>query len=121
MRTASIVLLTFLCIGCRRKPVSFHDDVQPILVARCINCHGNENPAAKIALATYDNLMNSKVPKWKKPIVIPGDPTESWLYLSSGTNQAHFRMPPDTLGFVPLTEKEVDLIGKWIQQGAKNN
>ena len=121
MRTAIIVLALFLVAGCGRKPVSFHDDIQTILNSRCVKCHGTDNPAAKIALISYEALMNSKIPKWKKPIVVPGDPSESWLYLSSGTTQAHFRMPPDTLGYVPLNAQEVELIGKWIQQGAKNN
>lgn len=121
MRTLGIVLLAFLLIGCSRKQVSFHDDIQPILNNHCVQCHGTANPGANIVLTSYDSVMSARVPKWKKPIVIPENPPESWLYLRSGTSQIHFRMPPDTSMVKPLTEKEVEMIGRWIQQGAKNN
>ncbi len=121
MRIAAIALLTLLLVGCGRKTVSYQNDIQPVLNQRCTQCHSAQNPAANIVLTSYDSLMNAKVTKWKKPIVIAGNASESWLYLSCGTTQSHFRMPPDTLGLVALNEKEIDLIGRWIQQGAKNN
>ena len=121
MRTLGIVLLVVLVIGCGRKPVSFHDNIQPILNSRCLKCHGIDKAAGHILLTSYDNVMNSRATKWKKPIVVAGNPSESWLYLRTGTTQPHFRMPPDTLTITPLTEKEIELIGRWILQGAKNN
>jgi uncharacterized membrane protein len=121
MRIASIVLLVFLVTGCGKKPVSFHNDIQPILNNHCIQCHGTQNPAAMVVLTSYDSVMSAKVTKWKKPIVVAGNPSESWLYLRTGTTQPHFRMPPDTLNMVPLSDEQLELIGKWIQQGAKNN
>jgi uncharacterized membrane protein len=108
-------------IGCGREPVGFHEQIQPILNNRCVRCHGAEKPAGKIMLSSYENLMNARATAWKKPIVVAEKPSESWLYLLSGTKQPHFRMPPDTSGVPPLTENEVELIGKWILQGAKNN
>ncbi len=121
MRTATIVLLSFLLLGCGRKSISYRNDIQPVLNQRCVQCHGTQNPAANIVLTSYDSLMNAKVTKWKKPIVIAGNAPESWLYLSCGTTQSHFRMPPDTLGMAALNEKEIETIGRWIQQGAKDN
>ncbi len=121
MRTLGIVLLVFLLIGCGRKPVSYRDEIQPILNNRCVQCHGTEKAAGNVVLTSYDFVMNSKVTKWKKPIVVAGNVSESWLYLRSETTQPHFRMPPDTSSMMPVTEKEVELIGKWILQGAKNN
>lgn len=121
MRTLGTFFLVFLLIGCGRKQVSFHDDIQPILNEHCVQCHGTANPAANVALTSYDSVMNARVTKWKKPIVLPDNPSESWLFLRSGTSQLHFRMPPDTSMVKPLSEKQVDLIGRWILQGAKNN
>jgi hypothetical protein len=121
MRTLGIILLVLFLTGCSKKPVSYRDDIQPILNDRCITCHGPEKAAGKVVLTSYENLMGSRPTGWKKPIVIAGNPSESWLYLRSGTNQPHFRMPPDSSTFAPLSEKEVELIGKWISQGAKNN
>ena len=121
MRASGIAFLVFLLIGCGRKEVSYRNDIQPLLNNRCVQCHGAENPAAKVTLTSYESLMSSTVTRWKKPVVVAGDPSDSWLYLRTGTTQPHFRMPPDTLSVVPLTEKEIEMIGMWIQQGAKNN
>jgi uncharacterized membrane protein len=121
MRTATMVLLSFLLAACGKKSVSFQSDIQPVLNQRCTQCHSVQNPSANIVLTSYDSVMSAKVTKWKKPIVIAGNASESWLYLSCGTTQSHFRMPPDTLGLGALNDKEIELIGRWIQQGAKNN
>ena len=121
MRIAAFLLLSLLLIGCGRKSVSYRSDIQPVLDQRCVQCHSAQNPSAHIVLTSYDSLMSATIAKWKKPIVIAGNASESWLYLRCGTTQSHFRMPPDTLGLVALNEKELELIGKWIQQGAKND
>lgn len=115
-----MVLVCFL-VGCGQKPVSYQTQIQPILNKHCVSCHNANTASGKIVLTSYDNLMNARATAWKKPIVVPGNPSESWLYLLSGTNQPHFRMPPDTSALAPLTENDVELIGKWIHQGAKNN
>jgi len=121
MRAFGILLLVSFLIGCGQKPVSYRDKIQPILNNRCVSCHGLDKPAARIVLTSYENLMSSKTAKFKKPIVIAGNPSESWLYLRSGTDQPHFRMPPDTVSITPLSKDEIELLGKWIRQGAKNN
>jgi hypothetical protein len=66
-------------------------------------------------------VMSARTPRGKKLLVMPGDATESWLYILSGTDQLHFRMPPDTSHATPLPKEEVSMIGKWILQGAKDN
>jgi uncharacterized membrane protein len=121
MRIFGISILVSILIGCSQKPISYRDQVQPILNNRCVSCHGADKPAAKIVLTSYADLMNSRATKFKKPIVVAGNLSESWLYLRSGTDQPHFRMPPDTSRITPLPKNEIELIGKWIQQGAKDN
>ena len=116
-----VILLVLALIGCGQKPVSYHTQIQPILNNRCVSCHGAEKPAARIVLTSYEGLMSSTATKWKKPIVVAGNLAESWVYLRGGTDQPHFRMPPDTLSMTPLSKEEVELLGKWILQGAKNN
>ena len=121
MKTFGICLLVIFIISCNKKQISFSADIQPLLSERCVGCHGDANPAGKIVLTSYDSLMSSRAFAHKTPIVVPGNASESWLYLRTGTNQMHYRMPPDTTNVIPLTQKEVLLIGKWIQEGAKNN
>jgi hypothetical protein len=124
MRLVAIVLLACLIPGCGQKgpkPVSFHDEIQPILNDRCVKCHGTTTAEGNIVLTSYENLMGSRTVSGKKPLVVSEKPAESWLYILSATNQPHFRMPPDTSKLTPLPQKELELMARWITQGAKNN
>ncbi len=121
MRASYILLLAVLVVGCGRKSVSYREQIQPILSSRCVMCHGTDNAAGKIMLTSYENVMGSRTIHGKKPLVVSGDAAQSWLYILSRTNQPHVRMPPDTSAEKPLPEDEVQLIGKWIMQGAKDN
>lgn len=124
MRATCILLLACIFLGCGQKgpqPVSFREQIQPILNNRCVRCHGAEKAIGKIALTSYENLMSSRTVSGKKPLVIPGNASESWLYILSATNQPHFRMPPDTSSITPLPKSELDILAKWIMQGAKND
>lgn len=121
MRIFGTLVLVCILVGCGQKPVSYQTQIQPILNKHCISCHNADRASGKIMLTSYENLMNARASAWKKPIVVPGNPSESWMYLSAGTSQPHFRMPPDTSNVAALPENEVILLGKWIQQGAKNN
>ena len=51
-------------------------------------------------------------------LVKAGNPTKSRLYTSVTNNGGEDRMPPS--GRTPLNQTQIDLIYKWIQQGAKN-
>jgi uncharacterized membrane protein len=124
VRVLAALVIGLLFLGCGRKdqkPVSFREQVQPILQNRCVHCHSEEPAAGRIVLTSYDAVMNSHTVKGKKPLVVPGNLSESWLYILSGTDQPHFRMPPDTSRVTPLPKEEVQLIGMWIVEGAKNN
>ena len=115
-----LVILLFLA-GCAQKPVSYHAQIQPILNDRCIQCHSPGRASEGVVLTSYDSVMSSIATQHHKPIVVPGDPSASRLYLVSESDQLHFRMPPDSTKMVPVPKDEVLLIGRWIQQGARNN
>jgi mono/diheme cytochrome c family protein len=124
MRLSCVVILGLLFLGCgkkEQKPVSYREDIQPILLKRCVSCHGGEGAAGKIDLTSYEALMASRTVKGKKPLVVVERLSESWLYVLAATDRPDSRMPPDTSHLVPLPNEEVQLIGKWIMQGAKNN
>jgi uncharacterized membrane protein len=123
MRLLNAFLIGLLFFGCGKKdqPVSFREQIQPILQTRCTRCHSDENAAGKIVLTSYEAVMNSRTVKGKKPLVVPENLSESWLYVLSGTDQPHFRMPPDTSQITPLPKDELQVLGRWITQGARNN
>jgi len=124
MRPLAIVCIACFLLGCGQKPVkpvSYREQIQPILNAKCTECHGAARTQGKIDLTSYENLMKARTPKGKKPLVIAGDPAKSWLYILSATDQPHYRMPPDTSTVVALPKEDLLLVSKWIQEGAKDN
>jgi uncharacterized membrane protein len=121
VRPLAVVLLGLTLFGCARKPVSFHEQIQPILNSRCTKCHGTEARYGKIVLTSYDSLMYSRTISGKEPLAIAGSPAQSRMYILCATKQSHFRMPPDTSNVTPLPPSEMELLGKWISQGMKNN
>lgn len=112
-------------------PVSFADDVQPILAGSCAlsGCHGaNANPAEKPMVLSvgqaYDNIVgvaSAELPAM--PRVSPSQPDNSYLihkiqgmHLSVGGSGD--RMP---LGQPALSQPTIDLIRRWITEGALRN
>lgn len=114
-------------VGCERN-VSFKDDVQPILRASCVECHDKSSEgyaASGFSLEDYDSVMKGTR---FGAVVVPDSSMSSTLYLviAHRTDPA-IHMPPhhkEALaegGGIPLTKQEVDTIGAWIDQGAKDN
>ncbi len=122
-QTTIIILAVVLLAGCQKEQnVSYKAQVQPILNAHCVSCHGGERPKGKIDLTSYANLMTTRAKvSGKQPLVVPGSPTESRLYVLCATSQAHFRMPPDTSKITPLPAEELKTLMRWISQGAQEN
>jgi hypothetical protein len=121
VRYVSVVLAFVLLAGCGKKPVSFKEQILPIFSARCTQCHGAEVARGKINIASYAALMNARAVSGKEPLIIPGSPYQSRLYILCETNQPHFRMPPDTSSVTPLPAADLDLLRHWITEGAKEN
>ncbi len=98
-------------------PVSFNDDVGPILQLRCVKCHmpgeeGYENSG--LDLTNYDGLMKGTK---HGPVVIPGNAYMSNLnVLIEG--RAKIRMPHEGR---KLTRCEIDIFRRWVNHGALNN
>ena len=99
-----------------RDAVSFSRQVQPVLNAGCVACHKPERKKGKLDLTTYAGLSaggeNGRV-------VVPGNAKESRLVDSI---VPHGEEPPamPEKG-EPLAKPEVDLIARWVEQGAKDD
>ncbi len=121
---AAIVAATALAAGwagtaAADEVVSWKLDVQPILQARCVECHkpgGAGTEASGLDLTSYKGLMAGTK---HGPIVIPGDTLSSnLLVLVEGRADPKVRMPH---GQRPLLKQQIDIIRLWIKQGAKDN
>ena len=123
--TASCVAL-FL-IGCERG-VSYSTDVQPLLTASCGSCHdstGEGSDTSGFSVNDYDDVMKGTA---LGPVVIPGSSESSNLYRVIAAKTApEIRMPPhhpeswaEGRG-TPLSDEQVGVIKRWIDEGAKDN
>jgi len=124
LSVAGVVVL--LC-GCERG-VSFSDDIQPILQASCIQCHDEaaEGEAVSgLSLKTYDDLLQGT--RFGQ-VVVPGSAMSSALYLTvAGKVSPEIRMPPhNEESFASgkgeaLSAHQIELIERWIDEGAPDN
>lgn len=91
--------------------VSFNRDIRPILSNHCYQCHGpdEENVAADLRLDMADGIDQA---------FAPGDldNSEGWFRIVSKYDDE--RMPPPEAN-VDLTDEQIQLIGRWIEQGAE--
>jgi mono/diheme cytochrome c family protein len=94
---------------------SFAKDVKPILDKKCTSCHGKRTKGG-YSVATYDNVLKSGD---HAPVITPGDAANSTLakMLHGVKTDAGGQMPPSR----PLAKEQIDLIERWINQGAQNN
>ena len=120
---ATVVIVS----GCS-KEVSYSKDVKPVLSASCLECHdgkGEGSEESGLILVTYDDLMQGT--KFGQ-VVVPGDSESSTFYRLIGHKaDPKIQMPPhhkDTVAskrMAPLSDKQIEMIKIWIDQGAKNN
>jgi uncharacterized membrane protein len=103
-----------------QDPVSFAQDVRPILDRNCLSCHqagGAGFEASGFSMETYDDLMKGTQ---FGPMVLPGDSEGSnMVVLMEGRADKSISMPHGSMK--PIPQREIDTIRRWIDQGAKNN
>lgn len=92
-------------------PVSFRNDVQPILNARCIKCHGVDSTKAGLDLQTYESILTGSR---KGSVIQPANAADSLLVKLIAAGEMPSRGDP-------VTTDELQLITDWINQGAANN
>ena len=102
------------------EEVSYKNDVRPILHDYCLSCHqpgGKGYEASGLDMRTYQNLM--KGTKFGS-VIKPGESfTSILIQLVEGRAHSSIKMPLGMEG--GLSKKNVDILKKWVNQGAKNN
>lgn len=92
-------------------PVSFIDEVRPILDASCASCHGRGKSRGGFRIDTRETLLGDP---GHDPVVIVGNSRDSYLvHLVSGLDPANVMPDKGTR----LTPEQVGLLRAWIDQG----
>ncbi len=94
--------------------VSFNREILPILANNCFACHGPDEKKreTKFHFDTQEGMF------LKKGVIEPGNAAESLLVEKITEPNPKDRMPPPESGH-SLTEKQIDLLRRWIDEGAK--
>jgi WD40 repeat protein len=98
----------------RAEPVSFINDIAPILKESCFGCHGAKNPKGKLNMTSFGSLRKGGT---KDDPITDGKPEDSLLIDFLKATDAT-RMPPRETGD-PLPKDKIALIERWIKEGAK--
>src|SRR5256885_193994 len=95
--------------------VEFNRDIRPILSNHCFVCHGPDNNLRKAKLR-LDDEKDALADRGGYHILVPGKPEQSELYNRITAGNVKERMPPAK--HKPLTKTQVDVLRRWIEQGA---
>ncbi len=97
---------------CSLDTVYFASQILPLMTSSCAmsGCHDAISRREGIQMTDYANIMK---------IVRAGSPSNSKLYKSLVDSDPENKMPLPPIPY--FTTAQVDLVYKWILQGAKNN
>src|SRR6516165_3648067 len=95
-------------------PLSFINEVAPILKENCFACHDAKKRKGKFDMTTYEGLRKGGS---KDEPIVPGKPDDS-LLCDLISAQDNSRMPPRDSGDA-LPKDKIAVLRQWIQEGAK--
>ena len=103
--------------GSASAQVEFNREIRPILSDRCFACHGPDrnNKASELTDLRLD-VRESAV---DYGAIEPGDADGSELLVRVSSDDPDERMPPDDSQKPRLNEQEIELLRRWIEQGAE--
>jgi hypothetical protein len=111
-----LLLLPLSAVALAARPVSFNEDIRPILADNCFSCHGTDTAHRKGdrrldtpegATAAIDGVR----------ALVPGDLSQSELWQRIISRYDDEVMPPPESHKQPLSPEQQNLIRRWIEQG----
>ena len=125
-----IIICSLIIIACNNshsdndalpETVSYNFDIRPILSDKCYACHGPDANKRKaglrldIADSAYAPLKETK----GAFAFVAGKPEESEVFKRISSTDPTYQMPVPESHLGLLSEHQIALIKKWIEQGAK--
>ena len=102
-------MATRVSAGQEKQPPHFEQDILPILSRHCLQCHGAQSPQQGLDLSTAASLRKGSK---NGPVVMEGFSEKSLLFQRVSSRS----MPPEAMAD-PLSDKEIETIRKWIDEG----
>ncbi len=95
-------------------PVSFIQQVRPLLSDKCFSCHGPDEQTREADLRL--DLVETAI---EGGSIVPGKPEESELVRRILCDDPDQRMPPES-SHKELSSDEIEILRRWISQGAQS-
>ena len=87
----------------------FESHIRPVLVSKCVKCHGEKKQEGELRLDTREGMLKGGE---SGPAIVPGKPDKSLLI--EAIRYESIEMPPDN----PLTSQQVRAFANWIKNDA---
>jgi len=97
--------------------ICFERDILPIFQLHCAiaGCHNQQTSEEDLVLDTYSHIISSG----NNDFIIPGNASDSKVMEALTETDLDKIMPPPPQ--TPLTQQQIDLVRRWIDEGAENN
>jgi mono/diheme cytochrome c family protein len=89
----------------------FEEQVRPLLVTNCLECHGEKKQESGLRLDSRQAVLEGG--DSGERVVVPGDPDRS-LLVKAINHVGDYQMPPKR----KLGEQQVGILTDWVRQGA---
>ncbi len=104
-----------IAIAGAAEPVSYFEEVRPLLQVHCSGCHQPANSMSGLDITNYPGIVRGGAKHGAA--VAKGAPGNSPL-VNLVTGQMEPRMP---MGGGPLASQAVDLLERWVREGAEDD
>ena len=114
-----LVIITSICMMSwlgsmlpAQDAVDYLRDIKPIMVAKCFKCHSQLEAESELRLDSIAAMLTGGV---RGPAIVKGDSNASLLIRVMRDEEEDLLMPA---GGPPLKSQQIDLVAKWIDDGA---
>ena len=97
--------------------IEFNRDIRPILSDNCYACHGPDEKQ-RLSGLRLDTAEGATADRGGRHAVLPGKPEQSVLLDRVRQANEALRMPPVYAAKPKLSERQIGLLERWIEQGA---
>ena len=123
---ATVLLILSFTFACQPKPeavdlpdeISFNFDIRPILSNNCYVCHGPDSSTRQADFRLDLRHSATKHLDDGSKAISPGNWKKSVLISRVTSSDLEFMMPPPEMKR-HLSEREIALLKRWIDEGAK--
>jgi mono/diheme cytochrome c family protein len=112
MLIRTLAVIVTLGLAGQASAVDFAKEIRPIFAESCYKCHGPKKVKGKLRLDSKAEILKTDT------VIVAGKPDESELLKRISLPHDHDDLMPPVDEGEPLKPEQIELIKKWIAEGA---